>query len=146
MRYRTYNFSKSCEDLIVRKLIRTEPGAVSRTILIVEHYVDVREPLKLWLQMHGYRTIEAAHGDEAVEYIKKLPPDLVLMDAGLPDLNGIDATRQIRTMEKGKHIPIIVMTSHRDGLREKAKQAGCSQVIGLPLEYGSVLRLISKYF
>src|SRR5882672_4186864 len=80
------------------------------TILLVDDYEDSREMLKKLLEMDGYLVLEADNGVEAVRLTAQEKPDLVIMDLGLPLLNGIDAAKQIRSIPETNSIPIVALT------------------------------------
>ena len=88
--------------------------SVPSKILIVDDDVDARELLRIYLQDAGYETIEAQNGEQAVELAASAQPDLVLMDAMLPRMNGFEAARQIKQQSSGEFLPIIMATALRD--------------------------------
>ena len=82
-----------------------------RLILIVE---DNEKNLKLArdvLQFHGFRTVEAVSGEEAVAMARQHRPDLVLMDIALPGIDGVEAARQIKADPALAEIPIVALTA-----------------------------------
>src|SRR6266513_2202836 len=74
-------------------------SAMSKTILIVDDYADIRTLMKILIEMAGYRVLEAHDGIEALEPARDKHPDLILMDIAMPGMNGITAAQQIRTFE-----------------------------------------------
>ena len=68
----------------------------STTILVVDDYSDNRMLLATWLRAKGYKVIEARDGKEGVLQANRANPDLILMDLAMPELDGIEATRQLR--------------------------------------------------
>jgi len=84
----------------------------NRTILVVEDHQVVRRSLCDWIgvSFQDYRVVEAASAEQALEIARVTPPALVLMDIGLPQMNGIDATREIK--RTAAHIPVIVVSIH----------------------------------
>jgi two-component system sensor histidine kinase/response regulator len=87
---------------------------VPSKILIVDDDVDARELLRIYLHDAGYETIEAQNGEQAVELAATAEPDLVLMDAMLPRMNGFEAARRIKQQSSGEFLPIIMATALRD--------------------------------
>ena len=87
------------------------------------------------LHKHGHRVSIVGNGRDAVEACTADPPDIVLMDVQMPDMDGLDATRQIRVYERhtGRHVPIVAMTAHAmKGDRERCLEAGMDEYVSKP--------------
>src|SRR5438552_17718223 len=92
------------------------------TILLVEDDEDTRYLMRLELERRGYRSIEAEDGEQAVALAQGEHPDIILMDISLPRMDGLEATKQIRTHERRPGIPVIAVTAHPESdFREEAK-------------------------
>lgn len=87
-------------------------------ILIVDDSRAVRIGLRKKLEENGYEVHEAANGMEAVQKAKEIAPHLITMDVSMPDMNGFEATAEIRSSEEGKLIPIIFVTS-KDSIKDR---------------------------
>ena len=110
------------------------------TILVVEDNEENWDMLSRRLQRRGYMVIRAADGQEAVEMAARARPDLILMDVGLPVMDGLEATRRIRARAETQTIPIIALTAHAmSGDRDKALQAGCDDYHAKPVELPRLL-------
>ena len=83
-------------------------------IFIVEDDVDLSEMLSAYLRVQGYNVAQATRGEEAVQQIKKVAPDLVVLDIRLPDINGYEVCRQLRQYRRTQSIPIIFLTEKRE--------------------------------
>jgi CheY-like chemotaxis protein len=118
---------------------------MSRKILIVEDYEDSRQFMKIIFESYGYEVIEAADGLEAVETIKHHFPDLILMDISMPVMDGLTATKTIRTIKQGAEIPIIAVTAHGKRFYEKAIEAGCNDLIEKPLDFDLLVSVLNQY-
>ena len=102
-------------------------------VLVVEDYEDAREMYAAYLQFSGFEVAEATNGIEAVEKARELLPDIVLMDLALPRMDGWEATRQLKSDEQTRHIPIVALTGHAlAGHAEGARQAGCDAFVTKP--------------
>ena len=102
-------------------------------ILVVDDYQDAREMYAEYLQFSGFRVAEARNGNEAVERAFELQPDLILMDLSLPGMDGWEATRQLKSDERTRHIPVVALTGHAlAGASEGAKKAGCDSFVTKP--------------
>lgn len=119
---------------------------MERTILVAEDFDDTRLLIKVILESYEYGVIEALDGVNAVEMFKRHSPDLVLMDMAMPGMDGLSATRTIRSLENGAGVPIIAITAHGAHFYEKAIAAGCSELIEKPVDFDSLLSAISRYF
>jgi two-component system, cell cycle response regulator DivK len=83
-----------------------------QTIMLVEDNEASRDALSRRLERRGYRVLPAGDGRQAVSIARTYGPDLILMDLGLPVLDGWDATRQLKQDDRTRHIPIIVLSAH----------------------------------
>ena len=79
-------------------------------ILLVEDSEGVREAYSLILQTEGYKVTAACNGEEGLKYAKESNPDLVILDVGLPDINGFDVLTRIRKFNKD--LPVIMVTAY----------------------------------
>ena len=79
-------------------------------LLVVEDDVDTAEMLKIFFQGEGYDTRTIAWGEEAVEACRQDPPDVVLLDVRLPDIDGFEVCRRLRDSFATAHIPIVFLT------------------------------------
>ena len=111
----------------------------------MEDVADVRAMMKILVECYGYQAITARDGSEAIEKVKDLQPDLVLMDLTMPILNGILATEIIRNLGEVNEIPIIALTAYNDLYQKKAIEAGCNEVIEKPLSLDKLQPLLNQY-
>ena len=110
------------------------------TILVVEDNEENWDMLSRRLQRRGYRVVRAADGQEAVEMAARERPDLILMDVGLPVMDGLEATRRIRARAQTQTTPIIAVTAHAmSDDRDKALRAGCDDYHAKPVELPRLL-------
>ena len=102
-------------------------------VLVVEDYQDAREMYAAYLQFSGFQVAEAANGIEAVQKTVELQPDIVLMDLALPQMDGWEATRRLKSDARTTHIPIVALTGHAlAGHAEGAREAGCDAFVTKP--------------
>ncbi len=105
-----------------------------RTVLLVEDNEDNRIVYTTILKYYGYRVLEAHNGIEGVSLAREAHPDLILMDVGLPGLDGWEATRRLKASDETRHIPVIALTAHAmAGEREKYLSAGFDDYIAKPI-------------
>ncbi len=84
------------------------------TILLVEDQSDVRHLIRLWLQRLGYAVYEATNGREGWEAVSRRKPDIVLSDIAMPEMDGVELCRRIKTSEGTADIPVIMFTSLKE--------------------------------
>ena len=80
-------------------------------ILVVDDTADNILTIKMTLKDEGYDFIEATNGIDAIKQATKYNPDVILMDAVMPNMNGFEATRKLREIEKNKRTPILMISS-----------------------------------
>ena len=114
-----------------------------KTILLVEDNEPSRDALTRRLQRRGFTMTTAVDGQQAVDLARATSPQLILMDLGLPVIDGWEATRQIKAHEATKHIPIIVLSAHAMVAdREKALSAGADDFDSKPIRFEQLLEKI----
>jgi CheY-like chemotaxis protein len=91
------------------------------------------------LAWSGYEISKAIDADQAIEAIRQSPPDLILLDIGLPGMDGLTLTRQLKSSDATKHIRIIALTAFAmKGDQKKAFAAGCDGYIPKPIDTRSL--------
>ncbi len=114
-------------------------------ILIVEDNPENRDALSRRLQRRGFDVVLAEDGRRGVEMAISEAPDLILMDMNMPEVDGWEATRQIKGNEASQGIPVIALTAHAmAGDREKALEAGCADYHTKPVELPRLLSQIES--
>ena len=93
-----------------------------KNILCIEDEPEMIELVRLILNRHGFNVQGADGGKEGLEKVKKDPPDLILLDLMMPDVDGWEVYQQIKADENTNHIPVIVVT---------AKAQNIDKVLGL---------------
>ena len=110
------------------------------TIMLVEDNEASRDALSRRLERHGYRVLLALDGRQAVSMAHAASPDLILMDLGLPVLDGWDATRLLKGDAATRHIPIIVLSAHAmTNDRDLALAAGGDDFDTKPVRFQALL-------
>jgi PAS domain S-box-containing protein len=127
-----------------------EPPLVSdapprRRILVVDDNQDAALSLALLLQMSGNETFVAHDGLEAIEAVEKQRPDVVLLDIGLPKMNGHDVCRRVRELPWGKDVVLIALTGWgQQEDRRRSKDAGFDGHLVKPVEPEALLDLLNS--
>ena len=110
------------------------------TILLVEDNEPSRDALGRRLARRGYDVRPAVDGQQAVTIARLITPDLILMDLGLPVMDGWEATRELKQDDSTKHIPIIVLSAHAmTGDRDLALAAGGDDFDSKPIRFERLL-------
>jgi CheY-like chemotaxis protein len=114
-------------------------------ILVVEDFEELYELYSDFLAGAGYAVEGCSNGAEAVEVARRQLPSLILMDLGLPKMNGWDAIRRLKTHEPTQHIPVIALTGHvQRHFADLARQAGADAVLLKPCPLNQLLGEIER--
>jgi CheY-like chemotaxis protein len=123
----------------------TTPGRGMATLMVVEDNEPSREVLSRRLARRGYEIVSAVDGREAVSMAHSRKPDLILMDLGLPGIDGWEATAQLKAHEQTRHIPIIVLSAHAmTNDRTLALAAGGDDFDTKPVRFERLIEKIEK--
>jgi DNA-binding response OmpR family regulator len=124
-----------------------QPGPNAKTILIVDDEPEIRRLLGRVLSNKGHRVIEAERGLEALRMIKAHVPDLLVLDAMLPEVHGFEIARRVKGSAKYSHIPIVMVSAVYKGWRvaEDARSSyGVDAYVEKPFRLGDVVNAIEK--
>ena len=114
-----------------------------RKILVVEDNEENRDSLSRRLERRGFAVLKAEDGRVGVSVARAEIPDLILMDMNMPELDGWEATRQIKAIAELSEVPVIALTAHAmQGDRERAMEAGCTDYHTKPIEFAILLAQI----
>jgi two-component system cell cycle response regulator DivK len=117
---------------------------MSRTLIIEDDDNNI-ELISYILEYNGYEAIKAETGRQGCSLALEHKPDFIILDIQLPDMNGIDVLRKIRSSPEGKHVPVIAMTSYAmAGDREAMLAAGCNGYIEKPIDPERVVNQIKQ--
>jgi CheY-like chemotaxis protein len=117
-------------------------GRAARILLVEDNEMN-RDMLTRRLQKRGYHVVVAENGVQALSLVRTSRPDLVLMDVGLPDIDGWEVTRRLRQEAETRELPIIALTAHALASdRDRAFEVGCDDYETKPVELPSLLAKI----
>ncbi len=115
------------------------------TVLLVEDTEDNRLMMRRLLEMSGFRVVEAINGKEAVELASQVRPQVILMDLSLPFIDGLAATRQIRSLPGLSKVPIVAVSAHDTAdFHTDALKAGCNAYITKPIDYPELEDIVNR--
>ncbi len=116
-----------------------------RTVLVVEDDIDLNEIYNEILELHEFDVQTALNGKEGVEKFKQTKPSLVLMDGDMPVLNGFEAFKQIKEIDKNANVVMVTRFIEFEQKSQEAIKLGLIKVISKPLGVEELLNLAKKY-
>ncbi|MCK6624877.1 MAG: PAS domain S-box protein [Anaerolineae bacterium] len=116
---------------------------VSGLILVVDDDASIRRMTRYVLERDGYTVIEAENGEQALMLYQECPPDLILLDALMPEMNGFDTCIRLRQLPGGDRIPILIITALNDAESVSAAfEAGASDYVVKPIHWAVLRRRV----
>lgn len=118
-------------------------GIVRRHVLVVEDHADAREAVRCLLEVRGHRVDVAGDGPGAVDSALTSRPEVVLVDIGLPGLDGFEVARRIRASDEGKHMRLVALTGYGDVAdRQRAMESGFDAHLVKPIDPDHLYQLL----
>ena len=115
------------------------------TVLIAEDNAVNRELLRELLEMRGYTVVEACNGDEALHMIEQARPDILLLDLGMPVLDGPAVVRRIRENPRLAKLPVLAVTAYAmQGDREKIVSSGFDGYLSKPINSSLLMQELER--
>ena len=140
--------AKPSESLVTRHTIAESRRGSIRILLAEDNPTNQMVALTI-LKKVGYRADAVANGKEAVNALKEIPYDLVLMDCQMPEMDGYEATHFIRNPDTGvinAAVPVVAMTAHAmKGDREKCLDAGMDDYLAKPIQPQELVEMVEKW-
>ncbi len=118
---------------------------MSPTILIADDYEDNRELLRLLLAGAAYQVREASNGRECLDMAREDPPNLIMVDLSMPQLDGWEVCRELKSDPRTAHIPCVAVTAHTDADCQKALQAGFSAYVLKPFQTEELMSTVARF-
>lgn len=116
------------------------------SILIADDYADNRELLRLILEADGYAIREARDGRECISMAQEEPPDLVLVDLSMPELDGWETLRELRNDARTRHIPCIAVSAFASLDPKRPFNEGFDAYLSKPYRSRDLLDMVKKLF
>jgi CheY-like chemotaxis protein/two-component sensor histidine kinase len=130
------------QPVMQREQLQTE----ARRILVVDDNRDSADSLALLLELSGHTVRAAYDGLEAVELAGALQPEVILLDIGLPKLNGYEAARRIRAFPAGARALLIALTGWgQEADRRRSEEAGFNAHLVKPLNHAALMQLLAEW-
>jgi two-component system cell cycle response regulator DivK len=116
-----------------------------KTILIAEDNPTNRELLRELLEIRGYTVAEARDGQEALAMVEQTPPDILLLDIGMPQLDGFGVVRKLRENPRFASLPVVAVTAYAmQGDREKILNSGFDGYLSKPVNSASLVQELDR--
>ena len=112
---------------------------MKKKILLVDDEVDLLQFIKYHTESFGYEVVTLTTGEEALAWLEKNIPDLILLDLDLPNISGEEVCKKIKSNDKLMHIPIILYSAKADDISEEAKQVCADDCMVKPFESQDLL-------
>ena len=121
------------------------PASIGHRVLVVDDNVDGAESMAMLLQLEGHEALIAHDAYKAMELAEQQRPEAIILDIGLPGMNGYEACETIRQKPWGKNLVLIAVTGWgQEEDRNKSKEAGFNAHIVKPVDHDALLRLLSQ--
>lgn len=117
---------------------------MSNAILIVDDNEDLLLLLRLTLESDGYNVVEAEDGHEALNLSKQIHPKLMLLDVMMPDLDGLEVTKRIRSNPELAEVPVLLVSADHEITEQQVNQSGADGIIYKPYELGQLLDQVQE--
>ena len=115
------------------------------SVLVVDDFPDGREMVAEYLAFRGFSVLQAATGADAIALARKHRPRLILMDLGMPGLDGWETTRRLKADSRTRRCVIVALTAHAlTSQRTTALSAGCDEVISKPFDLSELAETVDR--
>lgn len=119
-------------------------ATVPKKILIVDDSEDTREMMAKLLELEAFRVITAKDGNAGLAVTADEHPDLIITDINMPNMNGIEMIKQLRTLPNIERIPIMAITAYGNGVAQEALDAGADRATTKPIQFGALIAEIRE--
>lgn len=118
---------------------------MTKTVLSIDDSKSIRDMIGFTLEPEGYRVVGAENGQEGIDALRSVGPDLVITDLNMPVMNGIEFIRLARSDPKGCGIPIIMLsTESAPEMKQQGKDAGATGWINKPFDADKLIAVAKK--
>ncbi len=116
---------------------------MSVTVLVVEDEADIMLTLRLTLQVEGYRFVGVNTGEEALAFFEASPPDVTILDIGLPGIDGLEVVRQLRAGPRHSAARLIISSAHASGdVRRLTEALRCNAYLTKPFSTEELIQTV----
>ena len=118
---------------------------MSKKVLIIDDSKDIAEAMQEIIRMQGYEAEVVLKAYDAIDMIEASPPDLVILDLKLPDMDGVDLAKRIRARPASAQVPIVCVSSYLAGREHEALAAGCNELFSKTTFLESYPAMLKQY-
>lgn len=119
---------------------------MAKNILIVDDSASMRQMVNFTLKDSGYDVIQAVHGKDAIDKLNGAKVDMVITDLNMPEMDGIEFIRQVRSKDGYKFVPVVMLTTEsQETKKEEGKKAGASGWIVKPFTPEQLVGIVKKF-
>jgi CheY-like chemotaxis protein len=130
---------------VVAPLVAASAGRIARRILIADDNNDALESLATLLQLNGHEVYTATNGGTALQCVERQRPEVVLLDIGMPILDGYEVAKRIRQQPWGQRITLVALTGWgQDSDRRRSRDAGFDSHLVKPLDLETLTELLAR--
>jgi DNA-binding response OmpR family regulator len=116
---------------------------MSKTVLVVEDEADIMLTVRLTLQVEGYRVHGVSTGEEALSFFARTPPDVTILDIGLPGIDGLEVVRRLRADPRHHQARLIISSAHASGdVRRLTEALRCSAYLTKPFSTEELIQTV----
>ncbi len=116
----------------------------AKKVFVFDDNVDILDLCTIILEDAGYEIKTSSTSNNIIEQVSSYLPDIIFMDNWLPDVGGIDATKELKAHEALSRIPVIYFSANND-VKSLAEQAGADDYLSKPFDIEELEKIISKY-
>ncbi|RJF97606.1 EAL domain-containing protein [Noviherbaspirillum saxi] len=132
-------------EVLIEDRLSVREGEEIAQVLVVDDDRSTRSSLRHTLQRDGFRVEEAADGAQALQMLKRMQPDVILMDAVMPVMDGFTACARVQELPNGRAIPVLMITALEDNQSvERAFAAGASDYIPKPIHFAVLSQRVRR--
>jgi len=122
------------------------PSAIGRSVLVVDDDLEAAIVLSLMLRRMGHEVLTADNGPDGLDWAEGFSPDVVLLDLGMPSMDGFELCREIRKTDWGASATVVAITGHDDEAhRKRSKEAGFDLHLVKPVDPQTLARIIGAH-
>ena len=116
----------------------------AKKVFVFDDNVDILDLCTIILEDAGYEIKTSSTSNNIIEQVSAYTPDIIFMDNWLPDVGGIDATKELKAHAALQHIPVIYFSANND-VKSLAEQAGADDYLSKPFDIEELEKIISKH-